>query len=108
MMRRAPGRARSDPMRTMCTAIVSVESGRPLLLAGIRDELADRGWQPPGEHWPEYPGVSGGRDLVAGGTWLAARPAARRVACVLNGRGRMAPPGSRRSRGVLPLAAVAG
>jgi hypothetical protein len=95
-------------MRVMCTAIVSIEPGRPLLLAGIRDELTDRAWQPPGEHWPEHPGVLGGLDLLAGGTWLAVAPAARRVGCVLNGRGRMARPGSRRSRGILPLEAADG
>jgi hypothetical protein len=93
----------------MCTAILSVEPGAPVLLAGVRDELADRAWQPPGRYWPDYPGVIGGRDLLAGGTWLAVAPEAPRVACVLNGRGRMAPAGSRRSRGVLPLlAAVSG
>lgn len=87
----------------MCTAILGIEPGRPLLLAGIRDELADRAWQPPGAHWPDRPGVIGGLDLLAGGTWLAVAPATRRAACVLNGRGRMAAAGSRRSRGVLPL-----
>jgi hypothetical protein len=92
----------------MCTAIVSVEPGAPLLLAGIRDELVDRAWQPPAEHWPDYPGILGGRDLLAGGTWLAVDPPARRAACVLNGRGRPAAPDARRSRGVLPLQAVAG
>jgi hypothetical protein len=91
----------------MCTAIVSVEPGGTLLLAGIRDELTDRAWLRPGRHWPEYPGLVGGKDLLAGGTWLAVAPAERRVACVLNGRGRMAPPGSRRTRGVLPLQAAA-
>jgi hypothetical protein len=90
----------------MCTAILSIEPGAPLLLAGVRDELVDRAWQPPARHWPEYPGVIGGRDLLAGGTWLALAPEARRVACVLNGRGRMAPSGTRRSRGVLPLQAA--
>lgn len=94
-------------MGCMCTAILSVEPGAPVLLAGIRDELVDRPWQPPGPHWPEYPGLIGGRDLQAGGTWLALAPAARRVACVLNGRGTMAPPGSRQSRGVLPLQVAA-
>src|SRR5580658_5593881 len=89
--------------RDMCTAIVSVDPAGPLLLAGVRDELVDRAWQPPGRHWPDHPGLIGGRDLQAGGTWLAVAPAANRVACVLNGRGRMAPEGSRRSRGVLPL-----
>jgi hypothetical protein len=87
----------------MCTAIVSIEPGAPVLLAGIRDELVDRAWEPPGRHWPDHPGLIGGLDLLAGGTWLAVAPAAQRVACILNGRGRLAPADSRRSRGVLPL-----
>jgi hypothetical protein len=87
----------------MCTAILSIEPGAPLLLAGVRDELIGRAWRPPGRHWPDHPGLIGGLDLQAGGTWLAVAPAAQRVTCVLNGRGRMAPEGSRRSRGVLPL-----
>jgi len=87
----------------MCTAILSIEPGAPVLLAGIRDELADRAWEPPGRHWPDHPGLIGGLDLLAGGTWLAVAPAARRAACVLNARGRMAAAGSRRTRGVLPL-----
>lgn len=91
----------------MCTAIVSVGPGRSLLLAGVRDELTGRAWRSPARHWPEYPGLTGGLDLVAGGTWLAVAPGAARVACVLNGRGQMAPAASRRSRGVLPLLAAA-
>lgn len=91
----------------MCTAILSIEPGAPVLLAGIRDEFIGRAWEPPARHWPEYPGVIGGRDLVAGGTWLAVEPAARRVSTVLNGRGRAAPADLRRSRGVLPLHAAA-
>jgi hypothetical protein len=89
----------------MCTAIVHV--GPVLLLAGVRDEFTGRAWQPPARHWPQYPGLTGGLDLVAGGTWLALAPEARRVACVLNGRGELAPAASRRSRGVLPLQAAA-
>lgn len=91
----------------MCTAVVSVGAST-VLVAGVRDEFFDRGWQPPGRHWQEYPGLIGGRDLLAGGTWLAVAPAARRVACVLNARGRMAPGETRRSRGALPLRAAAG
>jgi hypothetical protein len=87
----------------MCTAILSIEPGAPVLLAGVRDEFVGRRWEPPGRHWPDHPGLVGGRDLLAGGTWLAVAPAARRVACVLNAPGRMAPAQSRRSRGVLPL-----
>jgi hypothetical protein len=95
-------------MGGMCTAILSIDAGAPVLLAGVRDELVGRAWRPPGRHWPGYPGLIGGLDLVAGGTWLAVAPAERRAACVLNGRGRMAPERSRRSRGVLPLQAAAG
>jgi uncharacterized protein with NRDE domain len=87
----------------MCTAILDLAPGAPLLLAGIRDELIDRAWQPPGRYWPDHPGLTGGRDLQAGGTWLAVSPQARRVTCVLNARGRPAEPASRRTRGVLPL-----
>jgi len=91
----------------MCTAILSLEPGAPVLLAGIRDEFTGRAWQPPARHWPDYPELVGGLDLLAGGTWLAVAPEARRVACVLNGRGVVAPAGSRLTRGVLPLRAAA-
>ena len=92
----------------MCTAVLSIEPGLPVLLAGVRDELADRGWDPPDWHWPARPGLVGGLDREAGGTWLALCPAERRVACVLNGIGQPAPAASRRSRGTLPLLAAAG
>jgi hypothetical protein len=91
----------------MCTAIVSVGPGPAVLLAGIRDEFVARTWEPPARHWPEHQGLIGGRDLTAGGTWLAVSPEPRRAACVLNGRGTPAPASSRRSRGVLPLQAAA-
>jgi Transport and Golgi organisation 2 len=90
----------------MCTAILDLAPGLPVLLAGVRDELVDRAWQPPGHYWPDHPGLVGGRDLQAGGTWLAVAPEARRVTCVLNARGRQADPASRRTRGVLPLQAA--
>jgi transport and Golgi organization protein 2 len=92
----------------MCTVVVSIEPDQPVLLAGVRDELTDRAWIPPGRHWQQYQGLVGGQDLQAGGTWLAISPADLRVACVLNGIGRPAPPASRRSRGVLPLIAASG
>ena len=76
----------------MCTAILGLGPDGTALLAGVRDEFISRAWQPPGRYWPDRPGVIGGRDLLAGGTWLAVAPDARRVACVLNGRGRMASP----------------
>jgi len=92
---------------TMCTAILRLGPAGTVLLAGVRDEFASRAWQPPARYWPAIPDVLGGRDLLAGGTWLAVAPAAQRVACVLNGRGQMAPAGTRRSRGTLPLSAAA-
>ncbi|MFC7642878.1 NRDE family protein [Streptosporangium lutulentum] len=71
----------------------------------MRDEFTDRPWVPPGEHWP---GLIGGRDLQANGTWLAVDPAARRIGALLNGHGVLAPERTRRSRGDLPLRAAAG
>lgn len=110
----------------MCTAIVGFDpsSPVPLVLAALRDEMADRPFDPPAEHWPDRPGLVGGRDAQAGGTWLAAAPGGAdrpRVAAVLNGRLDARPtPGRRpvldstvpsqtvrRSRGELPLRAAA-
>ncbi|MFC4121147.1 NRDE family protein [Nonomuraea zeae] len=88
----------------MCTLIV--RTGQPLTLMGVRDEYADRPWEGPAEHWPEYPGVIGGRDLKAGGTWLAVNPAARRAAALLNGHGRPAQETTKISRGDLALRAA--
>ena len=93
----------------MCTAIISVDpsSPVPVLLVGVRDEFVAREWAGPGRHWAERPGLVGGRDLRAGGTWLAVDPDAPRAAVVLNGRGRMAPETVRESRGALPLRVAA-
>ncbi len=79
----------------------------PVLVVGVRDEFVAREWVGPGRHWADRPGVVGGRDLRAGGTWLAVEPEAPRVAVVLNGRGRMAPEAARASRGELPLRVAA-
>ncbi|GIF80170.1 hypothetical protein Cba03nite_15190 [Catellatospora bangladeshensis] len=97
-------------MAIMCTVAVSFEPSFPvpLLALAVRDELLMRPWEAPGAHWPRHPGLLGGIDLVAGGTWLAVDPAARRAAFVLNGRGQLAPEHGRRSRGELPLLAASG
>lgn len=80
----------------------------PLLLLGVRDEFTGRAWRPPARHWPEPPlsDLVGGMDEQAGGTWLAVHPGERRVACLLNGRGTLAEPVVRRTRGELPLRAA--
>ncbi|RBQ18956.1 hypothetical protein DP939_17360 [Spongiactinospora rosea] len=92
----------------MCTVVVGFapEEEAPVILAGVRDELKGRPWTPPGEHWPDHPGVLGGRDLRAGGTWLAVDPVGVRAAALLNGRGVLARDDIRRSRGDLPLLAL--
>ncbi|MFJ2190790.1 NRDE family protein [Kitasatospora sp. NPDC087861] len=92
----------------MCTAFVSIEPGAavPVLLLSVRDEYLGRAWLPPEHHWPDRPGLVGGLDLAAGGTWLAADPARRVAACLLNGFGPPAPAHARLSRGELPLTAV--
>lgn len=82
---------------------VDPQSRYPVLLAGVRDEFHDRPWIGPGRHWPRYPELIGGQDLLAGGTWLAVDPRVPRVACVLNGRGPLASEAGRLSRGELPL-----
>ncbi len=88
----------------MCTVILLRRPGAdwPLLLAANRDERLDRSWQPPAEYWP---GLIGGRDRLAGGTWMAMNR--HGVVCaVLNRVGSLGPDPSRRSRGDLPLIAL--
>lgn len=90
----------------MCTVVVLWRPGHawPLLLAANRDERTDRAWDKPGAHWPERPGVVGGRDHLGNGTWMAHR--AGLFACVLNRPGSLGPISGKRSRGELPLLAV--
>lgn len=92
----------------MCTVILLRRPGHdwPLLLAANRDERLARPWLPPGPHWPRaHPGVIGGQDVLAGGTWMAA-DAAGTVAAVLNRPGSLGPEAGKRSRGELPLLAL--
>ena len=62
----------------MCLVVLSLgqHPEYPLILAANRDEFyarpsRDAGW------WPDRPEVVGGRDLQAGGTWLAAHRSGR-------------------------------
>jgi hypothetical protein len=96
----------------VCTVLLRFTPGaaQPVILAAVRDEFVDRAWDPPAEHWPELgPGIVGGRDRAAGGTWLAVRREPPAIAALLNGV-RLAPPpnGVRPSRGGLALAALTG
>lgn len=87
----------------MCTVIIWRGEGR-CALAANRDERLDRPWDPPGPHWP---GMVGGRDHSAGGSWMAMN-AAGVVAAVLNRPGTLGPVAGKRSRGELPLIALRG
>lgn len=96
----------------MCTVIIRVpaRSDAPTRLVAIRDEDPARPWNPVGAWWPDaFPGVVGVHDVRAGGAWLAADPAARRLAVLLNRHddGSL-PDDAVVSRGTLPLASVAG
>ncbi|HYJ32856.1 MAG TPA: NRDE family protein [Candidatus Binatia bacterium] len=70
----------------MCTLIAGVEilGPRTLVLGANRDESPERAAAPPGI-LRERPRVVGGRDLVAGGTWLAVGEA-RAVTALMNRR----------------------
>lgn len=92
----------------MCTVIVLRRTGHawPLLVAANRDERLDRAWDPPGPWWPDSPGVIGGRDRTAGGSWMALGPRGV-VAAALNRPGSLGPLAGKRSRGELPVLAAA-
>ncbi len=90
----------------MCTVVVRWARERPVQVLALRDELEGREFDDPGAWWPGQPGVIGGRDRVAGGSWCVTDVASGATALVLNRpERREATPGAP-SRGVLPLLAV--
>jgi uncharacterized protein with NRDE domain len=87
----------------MCLILVAwhAHAEYPLVVAANRDEFYARPTAAAAQ-WSDAPGVFGGRDLSAGGTWLAATKAGR-FAAVTNVREPGAPAGAR-SRGQLAQA----
>jgi hypothetical protein len=73
-------------------------------ILAVRDEFVSRDFDDPGTWWPDHPGVVGGRDRLAGGSWCVSDVAAGTTALVLNRTERHT---GTPSRGILPLAAVA-
>jgi len=71
-----------------------------------RDERLDRPWDAPAAFWPDQPDVIAGRDRSGGGTWMGVNQRGL-VAAVLNRQGSLGPAAGKRSRGELPLAALA-
>lgn len=94
----APDWAR--PLSSMClvTTALGVSARYPFVLAANRDELHARPTLP-AHWWEDQPHILGGRDRVAGGSWLAVDRQGR-VACVTNFRERPSRPAPR-SRGWL-------
>lgn len=91
----------------MCLLLLALDAvpGRPVLLLGNRDEFHARA-SAAAAAWPDSPGVFGGRDLDAGGSWLALHESGR-FAAVTNIRLLNAQRGPR-SRGDLVRDFVAG
>jgi uncharacterized protein with NRDE domain len=72
---------------TMCLISIAHNASKfPLVLAANRDELYARPTRP-AHVWEDDPRVIGGRDLRAGGSWLAVRKGGGRLAAVTNVRG---------------------
>jgi uncharacterized protein with NRDE domain len=72
---------------TMCLIVIAHNASAkfPLVIAANRDELYARPTRP-AHVWEDDPRVIGGRDLRAGGSWLAARRPSR-FAAITNVRG---------------------
>jgi uncharacterized protein with NRDE domain len=87
----------------VCLLIVLAQMHRelPLVVAGNRDELLDRPAIPMAILRDTNPRIVGGRDELAGGTWLAVNDAG--VVAGLTNRPATKDP-TRRSRGELPIA----
>ena len=85
----------------MCLVVVGWQrhSDYPLIVAGNRDEFHARPTQR-ARWWPDEPDIVGGRDLQAGGTWLALHRSGR-FATVTNFRDAQQPSAKFRSRGHL-------
>jgi uncharacterized protein with NRDE domain len=98
---------RPHTIQTVCTILLAwrAHAGAPIVLAANRDELIGRPSQSPGV-LHERPMILGGRDLVAGGTWLAV--GVDGTLCAVTNRHPadgppVAPDPSRRSRGEIPV-----
>jgi uncharacterized protein with NRDE domain len=91
----------------MCLVVVALQAAPrwPFVLAANRDERHARAARP-AAWWPDRPGMLGGRDLEAGGTWLAVDRRGR-AAAVTNVRDGSQWKGAR-SRGDLVTEFVAG
>src|SRR5205085_11132815 len=77
----------------------------PIVIGANRDEMVDRPALPPGRHWPDRAEVTGGLDLLGGGSWLGVNDWGV-AAAILNRHGSLGPAVGMRSRGELVLEAL--
>lgn len=91
----------------MCSVVIlrRPDSAWPVLIAANRDEMRTRSWRFPAGHWPARPGVIGGQDELAGGTWMAINEHGV-MAALLDRMSSLGPMPGKRSRGELPLEAL--
>lgn len=89
----------------MCTIFIAIQESEelPFVLCANRDEFFERETEP--MHWWEGEEMLAGRDIKAGGTWLALDQALN-FALVTNYREPGFHEAKRRSRGELPLRAL--
>ena len=85
----------------MCSIILRIGPDG-VFIGANRDEMVNRPWEMPADYWP---GVIGGRDSLAGGTWMALNRHGV-MAAVLNRTGTLGPAPGKKSRGELPLLAL--
>ena len=92
----------------MCLIVFAWQTSKdyPLIVAANRDEFHQRPTQD-AHWWPDRPEILAGRDLQAGGTWLAVGKHSR-FAAITNYREPSFTKGQYRSRGELVTQFVAG
>ncbi|MGI9345677.1 MAG: NRDE family protein [Gammaproteobacteria bacterium] len=83
----------------LCAAAIGVDANWPVVLVGNRDEFFSRPTQPL-HRWEARP-LLAGKDLVAGGTWLAIDPTSGRWAALTNVRQQADANQQYQTRGVL-------
>jgi Transport and Golgi organisation 2 len=92
----------------MCTVLCRwhPDESFAVQMLALRDELASRSFDLPGAWWPDQPGVIGGRDRTAGGSWCVSDVDDGVTAVVLNRPERRTAEVGAPSRGVVPLLAA--
>ena len=86
----------------MCTLIILYRPNNkwPLLVGGNRDEMLNRPWLEPTNHWNNS--ICAGKDILAGGTWIGINKQGI-IASVLNRPNSLGNDKNKISRGTIPI-----